>query len=85
MSNYRDVIGESQVMNEMRISEWLLKMNLQKYTKNFHKEDLKWVYDLKEIKDFEKFNIKSLGHIKRIEGVLQGNDVMKRNFQYLTN
>jgi hypothetical protein len=78
-----ELLEDTQLMKDNTVLEWLTNLNLQKYALNFEKENIRWVRDLIDIEDLEKYGVKILGDKLRIQGVLKGNDDMKREFKTL--
>ena len=79
------LVESNEYTNEMSVSHWLFRLNLEQFAPGFIKEKIKRVIDLKGISDgdLDKFGVKKEGDKKRIMNMLKGDDASKKGFIYM--
>ena len=72
--------------SEMTIGEWLHRLNLHCYIKNFHQSKIYRISELKNVNEdvIRGMNIKIFTHIKRMAGMIEGEKDVKRAFQWMS-
>jgi hypothetical protein len=79
---------DSATIDEMSVSEWLRKINMQKYAHIFAKKKIYYVTDLRYFNDekdlTEKLGITDVMDVKRIQCMIKGDKISKEEFKELS-
>jgi hypothetical protein len=79
---------DSATIDEMSVSEWLRKINMQKYAHIFAKMKIYYVTDLRYFNDEkdlkEKLGITDVMDVKRILCMIKGDKISKEEFKVLS-
>lgn len=72
----------------MSVSEWLRRLNLSQYAKNFSEKKVYFVTDLRHFNDErmfpDTFSLKERGDITRLMQMMKGEKRIKEDFQLLS-
>ena len=72
-------------MDEMSVSEWLRRINMQKYAKGFADLKMYYVTDLRYLNDEnllrEKLKVEDIMDIKRIQCMINDDKISKEEFK----
>lgn len=84
----KDILLDSATIDEMTVSEWLRKINMQKYAHIFAKMKIYYVTDLRYFSDekdlTEKLGITDVMDVKRIICMIKGDKISKEEFKVLS-
>jgi chaperone BCS1 len=84
----KDILVDSASMDEMSVSEWLRRINMQKYAKGFADMKMYYVTDLRYLNDEnllkEKLKIEDIMDVKRIHCMINDDKISKEEFKVLS-
>jgi hypothetical protein len=84
----KDILIDNASMDEMSVSEWLRRINMQKYAKGFADMNVYYVTDLRYLNDEnmlkEKLKIENVMDVKRIQCMINDDKISKDEFKTLS-
>jgi len=85
----KDILVDSASIDEMCVSEWLRRINMQKYAKGFADMKMYYVTDLRYMNDEnllkEKLKIEDIMDVKRITCMINDDKISKEEFKVLSH
>lgn len=88
IENADEILQDQVGADEMTVSEWLHRLNLDKYIPKFEKERLLYVSDLaymaEDKYDFKDLNITKKHVQRRIHNMIKNDKLAVKDFEYQT-